>query len=79
MTPLSTNCNNPMYPLSKLLCYGSKPRNCDQFEGVFSYMKNWHGGECGSVGYDWCANGDDFVAGTLESSPGMVQAKREVY
>ena len=69
VTPLSTNCNNPMYPLSKVdeksefknnivnhptfwhdivkipskvICSGSKPRNCPQFEGVFSYMKNWY-------------------------------------
>jgi len=71
ITPLSTNCNNPMYPLSKVICSGSKPRNCPQFEGVFSYMKNWYGGECGRVGSDWCANGDDFVAGTTEASPGQ--------
>ena len=79
VTPLSTNCNNPMYPLSKILCSGSKPRNCDQFEGVFSYMSGWYGGECGRVGYDWCANGDDFVAGTVETSPGRVQKKVEAY
>ena len=79
VTTLSSNCNNPMYPLSKLLCSGTKPRNCPQFEGVFSYMSNWYGGEGGRVGYDWCANGDDFVAGTLEASPGMVQGKVEVY
>ena len=36
-------------------------------------MHNWYGGECGRVGYDWCANGDDFVAGTLESGPGRTQ------
>jgi len=71
ITPLSTNCNNPMYPLSKVICDGSKPRNCPQFEGVFSYMKNWYGGECGRVGSDWCANGDDFVAGSTEVSPGQ--------
>ena len=29
-----------------------------------------YGGECGRVGSDWCANGDDFVAGTTEASPG---------
>ena len=27
-------------------------------------MKNWYGGACGSVGSDWCANGNDFVSGT---------------
>ena len=79
VTPLSTNCNNPMYPLSKLLCSGSKPRNCPQFEGVFSYMCGWYGGECGRVGYDWCANGEDFVAGTLDTSPGRTQGQAEVY
>ena len=79
VTPLSTNCNNPMYPLSKLLCSGSKPRNCPQFEGVFSYMSGWYGGECGRVGYDWCANGEDFVAGTLDTSPGRTQGQAEVY
>ena len=68
-----------MYPLSKLLCSGSKPRNCEYFEGVFSYMSNWYGGECGRVGYDWCANGDDFVAGTLKASPGQTLKKPEVY
>ena len=41
-TPLSKNCNNPMYPLSKILCNGKKPRNCDQLEGVFSFMNNWY-------------------------------------
>lgn len=80
VTPLSTNCNNPMYPLSKVICSGSKPRNCPQFEGVFSYMKNWYGGECGRVGSDWCANGDDFVAGTTEVSPGQEElAEPETY
>ena len=32
-----------------------------------------YGGECGRVGYDWCANGDDFVAGTLQAGPGRSQ------
>ena len=41
VTTLSTNCNNPMYPLPKLLYSGSKPRKYPQFEGVFSYMPNW--------------------------------------
>ena len=30
------------YPLSKILCNGKKPRNCDQLEGVFSFMNNWY-------------------------------------
>ena len=42
-------------------------------------MKNWYGGECGSVGTDWCANGDDFVSGTDEASPGRTQTGRETY
>ena len=31
-----------------------------------------YGGECGRVGSDWCANGDDFVAGSTEVSPGGI-------
>jgi len=43
-------------------------------------MKNWYGGECGRVGSDWCANGDDFVAGTTEVSPGQEElAEPETY
>lgn len=42
-------------------------------------MHHWYGGECGTVGPDWCANGDDFVSGTRESSPGRVQARAETY
>ena len=79
VTTLSTDCNNPMYPLSKILCGGSNPRNCPLFEGVFSYMANWYGGECGRVGYNWCAYGDEFVAGTLEAPSSMVQEKAAVY
>ena len=33
-------------------------------------LNSRYGGECGRVGSDWCANGDDFVAGTTEASPG---------
>ena len=42
-------------------------------------MKNWYGGECGSVGSDWCANGDDHVVGSLEAGPGHTQANIEPY
>ena len=52
VTMLSTNCNNPMYPLSKLLCSGSNPRNCPQFERVFSYMSNWYDREGSRGGCD---------------------------
>ena len=38
-------------------------------------MNNWFGGECGRVGYDWCANGDDFIAGSLEAGPGRSQVQ----
>ena len=61
-----------------MLC-NTKPKNCQQFEGVFSYMRNWYGGECGSVGSDWCANGDDFASGTNQASPGRTQTNRETY
>ena len=42
-------------------------------------MSGWYGGECGRVGYDWCANGEDVVAGTLDTSPGRTQGQAEVY
>ena len=29
-----------------------------------------YGGECGSVGSDWCANGDDHMSGTTQAGPG---------
>ena len=38
-----------------------------------------YGGECGRVGYDWCANGDDHVVGSLEAGPGHTQANIEPY
>lgn len=79
VTPLSTNCNNPMFSLSKILCSGQKPRNCAAFEGVFSYMKSWYGGECGSVGTDWCANGDDYQSGTTQAGPGHELEEVETY
>ena len=36
---------------------------CDELEGLFSYMNNWFGGECGNVAGTWCAEGNNYVAG----------------
>ena len=46
-------------------------------QGVFSYMHHWYGGECGTVGPDWCANGDDFVSN--QARPGRTQNNSETY
>jgi len=54
VTPLSSDCGNPMYPLSKILCDGKTPRLCNIFEGVFHYMFNWSNYECGVVDGIWC-------------------------
>merc|ERR1712198_669864 len=35
VTPLSSLCGYPMYPLSKILCEGKQPKKCSKFEGVF--------------------------------------------
>jgi len=62
VTPLSSPCFNPMYPLSKILCDGKKPHQCSQLEGVFSYMKDYVS-ECGAVDGNYCARGADFTSG----------------
>ena len=78
LTPLSQDCYNPMsviraedilltdlptprYQLAEKLC-NTKPKNCPQMEGLFSYMKNWPGGECGKVGHSFCARGKNLVS-----------------
>merc|ERR1712198_652276 len=63
VTPLSSPCFNPMYPLSKILCDGKKPHQCSQLEGVFSYMKDYVSSECGAVDGNYCARGADFTSG----------------
>ena len=40
--------------------------NCDPMEGLFNYMHEWSGGECGNVNGLTCAKGNEFVAGTEE-------------
>ena len=52
-------------PISESLCTASEwsSGNCPQIQGLFSYMKNWGGSECGVVGTSWCAPGKDYVAG----------------
>ena len=54
----------------KLVC--STPINTIQhlILDIFNTFQRY-GGECGRVGSDWCANGDDFVAGSTEASPGF--------
>jgi len=56
VTPLSSDCGNPMMPLSKILCDGKTPSYCNKFEGVFNYMFNWSNYECGVVDGSWCTH-----------------------
>jgi len=70
ITPLSFDCYNPMYPLSKILCDGRTPRKCEQLEGVFNYMyKRKNGGiymgECGAVDGSWCVDGNNYTSGEM--------------
>ena len=51
-------------PLSEILCNGVHPQHCDPLEGVFNYMYDWEGGECGSVDGSWCAWGREYTAGS---------------
>ena len=57
----SPNSSTIRYPLSKILCK-QKPTKCPQLNGMFSYKKNWVGGECGVVDSRWCAGGKGFVS-----------------
>ena len=61
ITPLS-KCNlYPMYPLSNILCNGSKPHNCPKTIGLFAdHMAG--DGACGAVDGNWCARGQDYVS-----------------
>ena len=62
VTPLSTKCYAPMYPLSSRVCKGRQPRECPAVQGLFSHMWGLSGGECGVVGMTWCAKGNDITA-----------------
>merc|ERR1711976_98594 len=73
ITPLSNDCNNPMKPLSKILCDGKCPKGCSKFDRVFSYMAEWGGEECGSVGGRYCANGRSYTSGEI------VQGESQTY
>ena len=49
--------------LKDVLCNKQDVKYCDPMEGLFNYMKDWLG-ECGIVDGEWCAHGNDFVAGS---------------
>ena len=61
---LEPTCHAPMYGLSAKLCgRGKTPKECPQLEGLFNYMNNRVGGECGTVGGGWCVEGKSYVSG----------------
>ena len=94
VTPLSTNCPNPMIELSKALCNGKTPRDCSKTNGMFNYMHKWTynnseklNGECGALNGKWCAIGQnlisgkdgDFFAYCVKPNGKMIQGKKTNY
>jgi len=60
----TSSCGNPMWGLAKKVCGGdTNPRNCPEMNGLFNYLKDWFGGECGVVNGIWCAQGNNFTPG----------------
>ena len=71
LTSLSTNCGNPMLPISSHLCGGnSRPTKCGHTQNLYSYMFNWqNGATCGAIYANipqgWCHHGKSNVAGDV--------------
>jgi len=65
VTPLSSDCYNPLYPLSKTLCDGKSPSRCKTIEGVFNYMFNWLNHECGLVDGSLCNTQKTYTSGEM--------------
>ena len=62
-SPLTTGCANSMRALSKLICNVLvHPEECPQLEGMFTYMKEWSGSECGLLDGDFCKKGKEYVS-----------------
>jgi len=58
----TSSCGNPMWGLAKKLCGGNTmPRNCPEMNGLFNYMKDWAGSECGVVNGTWCVSGKNYT------------------
>ena len=65
VTPLSIQCGNPMYALSKKICNGKSPTYCPSMDGMFSdHKSNFYTGmgSCGTLSGRWCAPGKDNVS-----------------
>ena len=64
VTGLSSQCANPLYPLSILLCTGQTPYRCDETEGMFISMTNrLYGAACGAVKGSYCNFYAKYVSG----------------
>merc|ERR1712198_217828 len=64
VTPLSSECDRIMAPLSKTICPDdplAAPSKCPPLDGLFSYRKGSRG-ECGIVDRIWCARGDERIS-----------------
>jgi len=64
VTKISTDCGSPPRRLSAVLCNESDPTNCPQLQGLFNFLNDWYGGECGIVGSTWCVKGKDYTSTT---------------
>jgi len=62
VTKLSTDCSNPLKPLSKAICSGSGPADCPEIDGVFSYLKGYFRGPCGVLDGEYCTWGPQQVS-----------------
>ena len=47
---------------SKLICNGNTAANCPVLDGIFVYMKNWDGSDCGNVKGSHCVQGTSYVS-----------------
>jgi len=65
ITPMSSICNDPMRPLAEILCDGNFVQKCSIFDGVFNYMYNWRGSECGAVDGTSCVTGNGYTSGEM--------------
>merc|ERR1711973_310096 len=59
------SCISAMFPLAKILCGVDSLSKCSQFEGVFNYMRNWWGSDCGVVDGSYWATGKYYTSGEM--------------
>ena len=53
--------------LTKALCGNADPKKCPEIWGVFNYMPNWPGGECGVKNGSFCVSGKNTIASPVNT------------